>query len=194
MIGRLAKLVPSGAAAAIVMVSEPQVGALAEIAADHGGEVVFSRDAAAAERAAFTGEGSPGPLYEYTWNHTTLHAMKRHPDITYLQLRFPPESNLELVDRVAEVFGDELLLHLEFQRRFGRVTCTSLPLLRYSTQERLYEVVAALNELGVAVSDPHTYVLNDAGWKRIDAPQPEFKRLADPHGLMNPGKLVEAYP
>ncbi|KAB2873370.1 MAG: hypothetical protein F9K43_06165 [Bauldia sp.] len=29
----------------------------------------------------------------------------------------------------------------------------------------------------------------DAGWKRTDAPQPEFKALADPHGLMNPGKL-----
>ena len=27
-------------------------------------------------------------------------------------------------------------------------------------------------------------------WKRVDAPQPEFKRLADPHGLMNPGKVL----
>jgi hypothetical protein len=36
----------------------------------------------------------------------------------------------------------------------------------------------------------HSWILNNAGWKKIDAPQPEFKRLADPQGLMNPGKLV----
>jgi len=27
---------------------------------------------------------------------------------------------------------------------------------------------------GVAVSNPHTFVLDDAGWKRVDAPQAEF--------------------
>jgi FAD/FMN-containing dehydrogenase len=42
----------------------------------------------------------------------------------------------------------------------------------------------------VAVSNPHTFVLDNAGWKRVDAPQAEFKRMADPHGLMNPGKLA----
>ena len=54
----------------------------------------------------------------------------------------------------------------------------------------LAEIVATINATGALVSDPHSYVLNNAGWKRIDAPQPEFKRLADPHGLMNPGKLA----
>jgi len=44
---------------------------------------------------------------------------------------------------------------------------------------------------GVAVSNPHTFILDSAGWKRVDAPQAEFKRIADPHGLMNPGKLKE---
>jgi len=44
---------------------------------------------------------------------------------------------------------------------------------------------------GVAVSNPHTFILDNAGWKRVDAPQAEFKRNADPYGLMNPGKLKE---
>jgi hypothetical protein len=86
-------------------------------------------------------------------------------------------------------FGDELLLHLEYQRRFGRVFVSALPILRYRSPERLAEVIAAIEAMGGAVSDPHSYVLDNAGWKRTDAPQPEFKALADPHGLMNPGKL-----
>jgi FAD/FMN-containing dehydrogenase len=44
---------------------------------------------------------------------------------------------------------------------------------------------------GVSVSNPHTFILDNAGWKRVDAPQAEFKRIADPYGLMNPGKLKE---
>jgi hypothetical protein len=39
------------------------------------------------------------------------------------------------------------------------------------------------------VSNPHSYVLDDAGWKRTDAPQRAFKRVADPYELMNPGKI-----
>jgi FAD/FMN-containing dehydrogenase len=44
---------------------------------------------------------------------------------------------------------------------------------------------------GVAVSNPHTFILDSAGWKRVDALQAEFKRMADPYGLMNPVKLKE---
>jgi hypothetical protein len=88
-------------------------------------------------------------------------------------------------------FHGEILLHLEFQRRFGKVTCSSPPLVRYTTPERLDEVMAELDGNGVAVSNPHTFILDNAGWKRVDAPQAEFKRIADPYGLMNPGKLKE---
>jgi len=129
------------------------------------------------------------PLYEYTWNHTTLHALRTEPDITYLQVRLPAGGEVAAVEAMEARFGDELLLHLEFQRRFGRVFVSALPLLRYRSPERLAEVVAEIEAMGGAVSNPHTYLLDDAGWKRTDAPQAEFKALADPYGLMNPGKL-----
>ncbi|MFD1697402.1 FAD-binding oxidoreductase [Roseibium aestuarii] len=189
-LGRLGKAVPEGRAAAIVMVSEPQARALEDLARGFDGEVVFARSAADATRAAFEGKGALAPLYEYTWNHTTLHALKRDPSITYLQLRFPPEGNLAAVSRIAARFGDEVLMHLEFQRRFGRVTCSALPLVTFTTEPRLREIITEIEALGAQVSDPHSYVLNNAGWKRVDAPQPEFKRHADPHALLNPGKLV----
>ncbi|SDB08184.1 FAD-binding oxidoreductase [Bauldia litoralis] len=191
MLKRVAPLMPGGQAMAIVMVSEPQAAALADCAADHGGSVVYERDPEEAEGAAFDGKGTMPPLYEYTWNHTTLHALKVESAITYLQVRFPEGGELALVEAMEKRFGDELLLHLEFQRRFGRVFVSSLPLLRFRSPERLGEIVAEVETMGGAVSNPHTYVLDNAGWKRTDAPQARFKALADPHGLMNPGKLLE---
>jgi FAD/FMN-containing dehydrogenase len=189
LLKRIAPLVPTGSAMAIVMVSEPQAPVLEELVAEHGGEIVFARGAEDAEAAAFEGKGSMPPLYEYTWNHTTLHALKMEPAITYLQVRFPAGGEMALVEELERALGDELLLHLECQRRFGRVFISGLPLLRYRSPERLAEVVAIIEAMGGAVSNPHSYVLDDAGWKRTDAPQSEFKSLADPHGLMNPGKL-----
>ncbi|MCB1497661.1 MAG: FAD-binding oxidoreductase [Bauldia sp.] len=191
LLKRVAPHVPAGHAMAIVMVSEAQGPALAECAAAHGGAIVYERGADEAEIATFDGKGAMPPLYEYTWNHTTLHALKVEPDITYLQIRFPEGAELSLVEAMEDRFGDELLLHLEIQRRFGRVFVSGLPLLRYSSPERLAEVVAEVEAMGGAVSNPHTYILDNAGWKRTDAPQASFKAMADPYGLMNPGKLLE---
>jgi hypothetical protein len=113
--------------------------------------------------------------------------------VTYLQVRFPEGRELALVGEMERTFGEELLLHLEFQRRFGHVFVSGLPILRYRSPARLAEVITAVDAMGGAVSSPHTYVLDNAGWKRTDAPQAEFKSIADPHGLMNPGKL-KAWP
>jgi FAD/FMN-containing dehydrogenase len=188
---RLAPFAEQGEAMVIVMVSEPQAEAFELLVADQGGRVTFRRSAEDAQKAAFQEGGALQPIYEFTWNHTTLHAIRIDPTITYLQLRFPPANNLELVDWVAKRFENEVLLHLEFQRRFGKVTCSSLPLVRYTSTPRLNAIMDELEAHGVAMSNPHTYVLDNAGWKRVDAPQAEFKRMADPHGLMNPGKLKE---
>jgi FAD/FMN-containing dehydrogenase len=190
---RLAPFLGTDKAFAILMVSEPQGDELDRLIAEMGGTVTFSRGADEARAAAF-GEhrekGAPGPLYEYTWNHTTLHALKVDPAITYLQLRFPPGRNLELLDWAEEAFREDVIFHIEFQRRQGRVYHSSLPLVRFSTAERLHEIMRLAEEAGIQASNPHSWVLNNAGWKQIDAPQPEFKRLADPLGLMNPGKLL----
>lgn len=190
---RLGPYLEEGRAFAILMVSDPQMGELERLVAAHDGRVTFLRNGAAAQAAAFDGtreKGAPGPLYEYTWNHTTLHAIKLEPTITYLQLRFPPGRNLELVAWAQKQFHDDVLFHLEFQRREGKVFHSSLPLVRRPTRARLEEIMRQASEAGIQVADCHTFVLNNVGWKKIDAPQPEFKRLADPRGLMNPGKLM----
>ncbi|MCB1491156.1 MAG: FAD-binding oxidoreductase [Rhodobiaceae bacterium] len=180
---------PAPGAGVVLMVHEAALGQVRPLIEGAGGTVAYERDATAARAAAFDGTGAMPPIYEYTWNHTTLHALRMEPEITYLQLRFPPDAVLEKVAWVEETFPDEVLLHLEFQRRFGAVTCSSLPLVRFTTPERLYAIIDTLNANDVLVSDPHTFEINKAGWKRVMVDQPGFKAVADPHGLMNPGKL-----
>ena len=190
LLKRIAPLVPAGAAMAIVMVSEPQAPVLAEMVADHGGEIVFARGAEEAEAAAFDGKGSMPPLYEYTWNHTTLHALKVEPAITYLQVRFPAGGEIALVEELERTLGDELA-------RASRIPAPLRPGLRLGPAASALPVAGAARRgrrdrsrrWAARRRNPHSYVLDDAGWKRTDAPQAEFKSLADPHGLMNPGKL-----
>ncbi len=101
---RLAPYATAGHAMVIVMVAEPQAEAFETLVAEHGGAVTFRRSAEDARKAAFAEASDMQPIYEFTWNHATLHAIRIEPTITYLQLRFPPANNLELVDWVAERF------------------------------------------------------------------------------------------
>ena len=71
----------------------------------------------------------------------------------------------------------------------GEVACAALPLVRYTTEERLRAIIADFERRGITVFDPHTYVLEDGGMKQTDPEQLAFKRHADPLGLLNPGKM-----
>jgi hypothetical protein len=85
-------------------------------------------------------------------------------------------------------FGDEVMMHLEFLRVNGKVTPGALQLVRYTTEERLNEIIRYHEEQGVQIANPHTYIIEDSGRKVIDSEQLEFKEMVDPYGLMNPGK------
>jgi FAD/FMN-containing dehydrogenase len=173
--------IPDGAHSVIVMVAEPSLESLDTLVGLHGGSLVY--------RAPSEDFARTPPLYEYTWNHTTLHAIKVDPSITYLQCLYPPGRNLELVEHMYRHFGDEVMLHLEFVRAAGKVTCSGLPLVRFTTEARLEEIIRYHEEHGVSIANPHTYILEDGGRKVINRNQLDFKRTTDPHGLLNPGKM-----
>jgi FAD/FMN-containing dehydrogenase len=166
----------------LTVAAGPSMEALKELVAEHGGTLVYERDGA-------EGNDTMPPLYEFTWNHTTLQALKVDRTITYLQTLFPPPDHVNLVEKMWKHFGDEVPVHLEFVRLQGKIACFGLQLVRYTTPERLKEIIDFHEANGCPIFDPHTFLLEDGGMRVVDESQYEFKRAADPHGLLNPGKM-----
>lgn len=130
------------------------------------------------------------PAYELAWNHTTLRGLRIDPSITYLQVLYPYPNQLERLAAVTRLFGDEVPGHLEFVRFDGNITCFGLPVVRFTTEERLDEIIRLHEENGCPIFNPHRYTLEEGGMKQTDAVQLAFKREADPNGLLNPGKMI----
>jgi hypothetical protein len=82
-----------------------------------------------------------------------------------------------------------VVMHLEYIRVEGKVLPAALQLVRYSTAERLAEIIGYHEKKGAFIANPHTYVLEDGGRKIVDETQLKFKRQVDPYGLLNPGKM-----
>ncbi len=172
---------PEGKAAALLMVSEADLTALSELVEDYSGTITYQKDAQAAGKGAAIGE--------FTWNHTTLHARNADESWTYLQTVFPYDPELKLLAHMYEHFGNEVVMHLEYIRSQGKILPAALQLVRYSTAERLKEIIRYHEEKGAFIANPHTYVLEDGGRKTVDENQLKFKEQVDPYGLLNPGKM-----
>ena len=135
-------------------------------------------------------EANLPPAWECGWNHTTLQALKLEPKVwTYLQVAYPRPFNPKLVEKQMERYGDELFFHHEMARMDGQIQIFALPILRWVSKERTYEIIHEMEELdGCMIFDPHVITIEDGGMKEIDSTLIEFKKEADPYGLMNPGK------
>jgi FAD/FMN-containing dehydrogenase len=173
--------VPEGKHMLIAMIAEPSLEGFKAMLAGRG-KITFEEPH----------DDSPGkePLYEYTWNHTTLQWLKQDRSITYLQCLFPAERVVESVREMWAMFPDEVLPHTEFIRFNGKVSCSALPIVRYTTEERLNEIIALHEQHGVFIANPHVYTVEDGTrHKTTGADQLGFKGEADPYGLLNPGKM-----
>ena len=126
---------------------------------------------------------------ECAYNHTTLEALKSDRGVTYLQVAYPAPLAPELVARQMQRFGDEVLMHHEFSQAGGELVAFALPLVQYFDEAQLHELKRCFEADGCWIFDPHTWVLEDGGMKQVDQAQLAFKKLADPMGLMNPGKV-----
>ena len=172
---------PEGRSLLMAMIAEPSLETFKALLGRRG-EITFE--------GPFDEAPAKTPLYEYTWNHTTLHGLKITRDITYLQCLYPHDRLLASVKEMRDLFGDEVLPHLEMIRFGGRVTASALPVVRYTTPERLDEIIALHESLGVMIANPHVVTLEDGSrHKRADADQLGFKHEVDPLGLLNPGKM-----
>jgi FAD/FMN-containing dehydrogenase len=170
----------------LAMVAPFAVDAVATlIGRDRRASVLYRSDTATAEER----KGLP-PTYELAWNHTTLRGLRIDPTITYLQVLYPFPHHLERFAAMTKTFGDEVPGHLEFVRFDGDITCFGLPVVRYSTEQRLEEIMRLHEDGGCPIFNPHRYTLEEGGMKQTDEVQLAFKREADPSGLLNPGKMI----
>jgi len=179
-------LIPEGKSVVLVMVAPHSLDAFEAFTRPfRGAEPLFNSSRAAPEQM----RGLP-PVYELAWNHTTLRALRVDAAITYLQVRYPEDGALEFIKRVHEKFAAEMVGHLELIRFNGRIGFAGLPLIRFTTEERLDAIMAEHEDMGAMIFNPHRYTLEEGGMKQTDAIQLAFKRETDPDGLLNPGKMI----
>jgi len=178
--------VPGGHAVVLTMIAPSALETVQALARDSGGTPCYHTRTLDAEQ-----DSGQVPLYELTWNHTTLQVLKKDRTFTYLQTGFPAQDTLALVNRIAALLGpDEMMTHLEFMPMNGLMSCAGLPVIRFTTEERLNAIIALHEELGILVANPHVYTIEDGGTHRIASPQlATDKRRFDPSGLLNPGKM-----
>jgi FAD/FMN-containing dehydrogenase len=180
----LSAWLPTGCHALILAIAPESEDAMLELAREWRGTVTYRKtagDIAASNRT----------LLEYTWNHTTLVAFKTDRNITYLQSAFTPGRHVEQVRMMERLLGGEVLMHAEFIRDIeGQMTCTALQLVKFTTEERLQEIMQIYRDNGIRINDPHVFLVED-GKAGGALPQGALaaKRRFDPLGLLNPGKV-----
>ena len=168
---------------ALIMIANEQADRLRAASEEAGGEVTFVGE--------FTGPRTQPLLSDYTWNHTTLWAMKADPAYTYLQCGFSPANCEEQFRQLRARYGQEILFHIEFMKNGdGVVIPGAIPIVRFTTEERLNEMIAYCRSIGAFVANPHVNYLEDGGRFRADNIQLLAKQRYDPRGLLNPGKMI----
>ncbi len=174
----LQNYLPSGKHCALLMVSEYDFAALQALVQEYQGEITYNKSATEAIKGT--------SLLEFTWNHTTLHARSVDRNLTYLQTFY---FTLERLERLYQQAGDEIMIHLEFLRAGSQAVPAGLQLIRYTTEERLNEIIRDHESQGAFIANPHVYTIEDGGNKQIDPEKVAFKQQVDPFGLLNPGKM-----
>jgi FAD/FMN-containing dehydrogenase len=176
-------LVREGKALALIMIASAQAERLRSAAESANGEVTFA--------GTYEGPRTQPLLSDYTWNHTTLWAMKTDPAYTYLQCGFSPTECDEQFRLLREHYGKEILFHIEFMKNGdGVVIPGAIPVVRFTTEDRLNEMIAYCRSIGVFVANPHVNYLEHGGRFRPDNIQLLAKQKYDPRGLLNPGKMI----
>ncbi len=127
-------------------------------------------------------------LSDYSWNHTTLWAMKTDESLTYLQDAFDRDRFNEQFRARRERFAGDLIHHIEFMRFGGPPYPQGMTLVRFKDEARLREIQAYSESLGIAVADAHSHKLDDdIRWN--GQPILDAKKNWDPKRLLNPGHL-----
>ncbi len=180
----LSSFLKPGAHAVLTLFAPSSETGVKELTHKHKGHISYLKTAQEVEQSNRT-------LLEYTWNHTTLHALKVDKSLTYIQSGFDPTRYLEQIKTLEHALSSEVMMHIEFIRtKEGVVNASGLQIIRYTSDERLNEIMQIYRDHGVQINNPHVYTLEDG--KSANYLNPKIlstKDALDPSGLLNPGKL-----
>lgn len=127
-------------------------------------------------------------VFEFSYNHTTLQVLKADRSATYQQIGCPIPPDATAVASLRPKLGDDVWMHHEFARVGGEIVTFDLPIIWFSTPERLAEINATYEENGFAVYDAHTWQVEGGGLKNADYRHLAWKKRMDPKGLLNSAK------
>ena len=193
----LAKHLRTGDSISFLLIDRAQADEAVASAAAAGIDCIYRKPLADPPKPPF--------LTDYTWNHTTLWAIKADPSITYVQSGFGPNFREQFAE-LRRRFPGEILFHLEWTAGNSKmmrgnavannpdaIVAGGIPLIFFKSEERLNEILRCCGEIGVFIANPHTVHLEEGGRHPNIGDKRAFKAEVDPCALLNPGKMM-TYP
>lgn len=169
----------------VSLVPQEDMDAFRALIAQQGGQVDLAMSEAELKEAKI-------PLvYEFAYNHTTLQVLKADRSATYLQVGCPTPPNPQAIADLRPKLGDDVWQHHEFALLDGEIVTFDLPIIWYSTEERLHEIEATYEANGFPVYDAHICMVEGGGLKSADYRHLAWKKRMDPKGLLNAAKSRE---
>jgi FAD/FMN-containing dehydrogenase len=163
--------IPAGRASLRAILDVQTLDAARKLVEDAGGRVEDVREGAPASMK----------LSMISYNHPIEWLQKAYPG-TYFHVEVSGDALVDRIDEVHAVYEGGML-HIEAQR--GRPI--GMLAGRYTSADDVYAGFAKLEALGVGYHNPHQWFV-DFEPERTAA----LAATTDPHGLLNPGKLVGA--
>ena len=148
---------------------------------DSGGHVDLMMNAAEREALNLPHE------FDISYNHTTLQVLKDDRSATYQQVGCPIPPDPQAIAALRPKLGDDVWMHHEFARVGDEIVTFDLPIIWYSTPDRLAEINATYEANGFPVYDAHTWNVEGGGLK-ADYTHLAWKKRMDPKGLLNSAK------
>jgi FAD/FMN-containing dehydrogenase len=127
-------------------------------------------------------------VFEFSYNHTTLQVLKADRSATYQQVGCPVPPDPAAIAALRPKLGDDVWMHHEFARLGGEIVTFDLPIIWFTTPERLAEINAVYEAHGFPVYDAHTWRVEGGGLKNVDYTHLAWKKRLDPKGLLNSAK------
>ncbi|WP_415401541.1 FAD-binding oxidoreductase [Tateyamaria sp. SN3-11] len=126
-------------------------------------------------------------VFDFSYNHTTLQVLKADRSATYQQVGCPIPPDPAAIGALRPKLGDDVWMHHEFARVGGQIVTFDLPIIWFTTPERLAEINATYEANGFPVYDAHTWNVEGGGLKP-DYTHLAWKKRMDPKGLLNAAK------